>query len=126
MKRKRMGRTGLKVSEICLGTMTFGMQCDEASSFAIMDTAFEQGIDFFDTAEIYGPHTNEELVGRALAGRSDVIVATKFGFMLDPQSGRPVGVNSKPAHIKQVADASLKRLRTDQIDLCADVIQICR
>ena len=81
--------------------------------------AVELGVTFFDTAEVYGPHTNEELVGEALEPlRDQVVIATKFGFKLDPNGGAwPIGVDSRPEQIKKVADASLKRLRTDRIDL---------
>ena len=78
----------------------------------------ERGVTFFDTAEVYGPFTNEELVGEGLAPfREQVVIATKFGFKLDPKSGRSIGVDSRPEHIKEVAEASLKRLKTDVIDL---------
>jgi aryl-alcohol dehydrogenase-like predicted oxidoreductase len=85
---------------------------------ALLHAAVERGVTFFDTAEVYGPFTNEELVGEGLAPfREQVVIATKFGFKLDPKSGRSIGVNSRPEHIKEVAEASLKRLKTDVIDL---------
>jgi aryl-alcohol dehydrogenase-like predicted oxidoreductase len=122
MQKRILGNSGLEVSALGLGCMgmtwAYGAPGDHAEMVALLRHAVEIGVTFFDTAEVYGPHTNEELVGEALAPvRDKVVVATKFGFMLDPQTGRPAGVNSKPAHIKEVADASLKRLRTDHIDL---------
>jgi aryl-alcohol dehydrogenase-like predicted oxidoreductase len=85
---------------------------------ALLHAAVERGVTFFDTAEVYGPFTNEELVGEGLAPfREQVVIATKFGFKLDPKSDRSIGVNSRPEHIKEVAEASLKRLKTDVIDL---------
>jgi len=122
MKTKRMGRTGLKVSEICLGTMTFGRQCDEAASFAIMDTAVEQGIDFFDTADAYPMGgtletvgSTEEIVGKWLKGRrQQIILATKcWGAM----SRRPNDRGLSRKHIFDAVEASLRRLQTDYIDL---------
>jgi aryl-alcohol dehydrogenase-like predicted oxidoreductase len=122
MQKRTLGKSGLEVSALGLGCMgmtwAYGAPGDHAEMVALIRHAVEIGVTFFDTAEVYGPLTNEELVGEALAPlRDKVVIATKFGFMLDPQSGRPVGVNSKPAHIKEVADASLKRLRIDHIDL---------
>ena len=122
MQTKRMGRTGLKVSEICLGTMTFGRQCEEAQSFAIMDTAFENGVDFFDCADVYpaggGVETagrTEEIVGKWLKGRrEDIVLATKcWGAMGDRPNDR--GLSRK--HIYAAVEASLRRLQTDYIDL---------
>jgi len=122
MKTKRMGRTGLQVSEICLGTMTFGRQCDEAQSFAIMDTAFEGGVDFFDTADVYpvggGLDTvgrTEEIVGKWLKGkREKIVLATKCcGVMGRGPTER--GLSRK--HIFTAIEASLRRLQTDYIDL---------
>jgi aryl-alcohol dehydrogenase-like predicted oxidoreductase len=122
MQKRTLGKSGLEVSALGLGCMgmtwAYGAPGDHAEMIALIQHAVEIGVTFFDTAEVYGPLTNEELVGKALAPLRDrVKIATKFGFALDPQSGRPVGLNSKPAHIKEVADASLKRLRTDHIDL---------
>jgi aryl-alcohol dehydrogenase-like predicted oxidoreductase len=122
MKTKRMGRTGLKVSEICLGTMTFGRQCDEAASFAIMDTAVEFGVDFFDTANVYpvggGPDTagrTEEIVGKWLKSRrGKIVLATKcWGAMGRGPNER--GLSRK--HIFSAIESSLRRLQTDYIDL---------
>ncbi len=113
MKIKQFGRTGLRVSEICLGTMTFGNQADEAASFAIMDKALDAGITFFDTADVYGQGQSEEFLGRALGARRDqVVIATKFGMALEGQ-----GQGAAPAYVRQAAEASLRRLGTDRIDL---------
>jgi aryl-alcohol dehydrogenase-like predicted oxidoreductase len=123
MKKRVLGKSGLEVSALGLGCMgmswAYGAPGDRASMIALLRDAVELGVNFFDTAEVYGPKTNEELVGEALAPlRDQVIIATKFGFALDTQGGsRPVGVNSRPQHIKEVADAALQRLRTDRIDL---------
>src|SRR5919202_585882 len=117
MKTKRMGRTGLKVSEICLGTMTFGRQCDEATSFAIMDTASEAGVDFFDTADVYPVGGSldtvgrtEEIVGKWLKGRREqIVLATKcWGAMGRGANER--GLSRK--HILSAIDGSLRRLQT--------------
>ena len=100
--------------------MSFGLgpAADKKEMIALIRTAVERGVTFFDTAEVYGPFTNEELVGEALAPLRDrVVIATKFGFKLDPDTGKQAGLDSRPEHIKQVAEASLKRLRTDVIDL---------
>lgn len=122
MKSKRLGRTGLKVSEICLGTMTFGRQCDEATSFAIMDTAFEAGVYFFDTADVYPVGgglelvgRTEEIVGKWLKGkREQVVLATKcWGAMGRGPNER--GLSRK--HIMAAIEGSLRRLQTDYIDL---------
>ena len=120
MERRTLGKSGLEVSALGLGCMSmsfgYGPAADKQEMIALIRAAVEQGITFFDTAEIYGPFTNEELVGEALAPfRDQVIIATKFGF--DCDSGKPGELNSQPAHIKQVVEASLKRLRTDRIDL---------
>ncbi len=91
---------------------------DKKEGISLIRAAVERGVTFFDTAEVYGPFTNEELVGEALAPfRGKVVIATKFGWKLDPTTGKQVGLDSRPAHIKEVADASLKRLKTDVIDL---------
>jgi aryl-alcohol dehydrogenase-like predicted oxidoreductase len=96
----------------------YGPPKDKQEMISLLRAAVERGVTFFDTAEVYGPFTNEELVGEGLAPfRERVVIATKFGFKLDPNSGRSIGVNSRPEHIKEVAEASLKRLRTDVIDL---------
>jgi aryl-alcohol dehydrogenase-like predicted oxidoreductase len=96
----------------------FGPPADKKEMISLIRTAVERGITFFDTAEVYGPFTNEELVGEALAPvREQVVIATKFGFKLDPNTGSQAGLDSRPDHIKEVAEASLKRLKTDVIDL---------
>ena len=122
MKKRKLGKTNLEVSAIGLGCMGmsfgYGPPKDKQEMIALLRAAVECGVTFFDTAEAYGPFANEELVGEALAPfRKQVVIATKFGFKLDPNGGPPVGVDSRPEHIKEVADASLKRLRTDVIDL---------
>jgi aryl-alcohol dehydrogenase-like predicted oxidoreductase len=122
MQKRKLGKSNLEVSAIGLGCMglSFGLgpAVDKQAGISLIRAAVERGITFFDTAEVYGPFTNEELVGEALAPvRDQVVIATKFGFKLDPNTGKQIGVDSRPAHIKQVADASLKRLRTDVIDL---------
>ena len=123
MKTRQLGRTGLEVSALGLGCMGmsygYGPAADKREMIALIRSAVERGVTFFDTAEAYGPFTNEELVGEALAPiRDEVVIATKFGFQLDPTAERGLGgLDSRPAHIKQVAEASLKRLRTDVIDL---------
>jgi aryl-alcohol dehydrogenase-like predicted oxidoreductase len=99
-------------------SFAYGPPKDKQEMIALLHAAVERGVTFFDTAEVYGPFTNEELVGEGLAPfREQVVIATKFGFKLDPKSGRSLGVDSRPEHIKEVAEASLKRLRTDVIDL---------
>jgi aryl-alcohol dehydrogenase-like predicted oxidoreductase len=122
MQKRKLGKSGLEVSAIGLGCMglSFGYAppVDKASGIALIRGAVERGVTFFDTAEVYGPFINEELVGEALAPfRNQVVIATKFGFDIDPTTGKQRGLSSRPAHIKQVAEASLKRLKTDVIDL---------
>ena len=122
MKKRKLGKSGLEVSAIGLGCMGmsfgYGPPKDKQEMIALLRAAVERGVTFFDTAEVYGPFTNEELVGEGLAPfRERVVIATKFGFKLDPKSGRSIGVDSRPEHIKEVAEGSLKRLRTDVIDL---------
>jgi aryl-alcohol dehydrogenase-like predicted oxidoreductase len=123
MKRRKLGSNGPEVSALGLGCMgmsaAYGPPADVQQMVALIRTAVERGVTFFDTAEVYGPFTNEALVGEALQPvRDQVVIATKFGFDLDPDTGqRRGGLNSRPAHIKAVAEASLKRLRTDRIDL---------
>jgi aryl-alcohol dehydrogenase-like predicted oxidoreductase len=96
----------------------YGPAVDKREGIKLIRAAVERGVTFFDTAEVYGPFTNEELVGEALAPfRNQVVIATKFGFKLDPNTGKQAGLDSRPAHIKEVAEASLKRLKTDRIDL---------
>jgi aryl-alcohol dehydrogenase-like predicted oxidoreductase len=119
MQKRKLGTQGLTVSELGLGCMgmTFAYGAgDDAESIATIHRAIDLGIDFLDTAEVYGPFTNEILVGKAIAGRRDqVVVATKFGFTFEP--GQPRGLDGSPAHLKRVAEASLKRLNIDTIDL---------
>jgi len=122
MKRRKLGKSNLEVSAIGLGCMGlsfgYGPAVDKKDGIALIRAAFERGVTFFDTAEVYGPFTNEELVGEALAPfREQVAIATKFGFRIDPNTGKQVGLDSRPEHIKEVAEASLKRLRTNFIDL---------
>jgi aryl-alcohol dehydrogenase-like predicted oxidoreductase len=122
MQKRKIGNTGLEVSALALGAMGYGKSRqieDRAEMIALLHMAVERGIDFFDTAEVYGPWTNEEMVGEALAPvRDRVIIATKFGWDIDPDTGENRGgLNSKPAQIRRVADASLKRLKTETIDL---------
>ena len=122
MKKRKLGRSGLEVSAIGLGCMGmsfgYGPPKDKQEMISLLRAAVERGVTFFDTAEVYGPFANEELVGEGLAPfRDRVVIATKFGFKLDPKSGRSIGVDSRPEHIKEVAEASLKRLKTDVIDL---------
>ncbi|HWA43486.1 MAG TPA: aldo/keto reductase [Hypericibacter adhaerens] len=122
MQKRKLGNSGLEVSALGLGCMgmsfAYGPPADRQEMIALIRTAVERGITFFDTAEVYGPFTNEELVGEALAPvRRQVVIATKFGFDIDPETGKQRGLNSRPAHIRQVVDASLKRLKTDVIDL---------
>lgn len=120
MEQRKLGTQGLVVSALGLGCMqmsgtTYG-PADEAEGIASIHEALDLGINFFDTAEIYGPFENEKLVGRALKGKRDqAVIATKFGFAI--QDGRPVGTNSRPEHVKEVCDASLQRLGVDHIDL---------
>jgi len=121
MEKRKLGRSGLEVSAIGLGCMGmsfgYGPAKDKQEMIPVIRGAFERGITFFDTAEVYGPFINEELVGEALAPiRAKVAIATKFGFHFDAQ-GKQAGLNSRPDHIKEVADASLKRLKTDVINL---------
>ncbi len=121
LKSRTLGG-GLEVSALGLGCMglsvNYGQPADKQAGIALIRAAADQGATFFDTAEAYGPFTNEELVGEALAPiRDQVVIATKFGFDIDPRTGQRGGLRSRPEHIRQVADASLKRLKTDRIDL---------
>src|SRR5512145_2223350 len=125
MQKRQLGKSGLEVSALGLGCMgmsfSYGPPKDKQEMIELLRTAVERGITFFDTAEVYGPFTNEELVGEALSPlRDQVVIATKFGFdvSVDPRGtkGAPA-LNSRPKHIKQVAEASLQRLRVDAIDL---------
>jgi aryl-alcohol dehydrogenase-like predicted oxidoreductase len=122
MQKRRLGKSNLEVSAIGLGCMgmsaNYGPPPNRQEMIALTRAAVDRGVTFFDTAEAYGPFTNEELVGEALAPfREQVVIATKFGFDFDPETGQRRGLNSRPEHIKKVADASLKRLKTDVIDL---------
>lgn len=123
MQRRKLGKSNLEVSTLGLGCMGlssgFGPPVEKPYGISLIRAAFERGVTFFDTAEAYGPFANEELVGEALAPfRDQVVIATKFGFKIDPKAERPLaGVDSRPEHIREVAEASLKRLKTDVIDL---------
>jgi aryl-alcohol dehydrogenase-like predicted oxidoreductase len=122
MQKRKLGRSDLEVSAIGLGCMGlsfgFGPAVGRKEGIALIRAAAERGITFFDTAEVYGPFTNEALVGEALAPvRDQVVIATKFGFDIDPVTAVQRGLNSRPEHIRQVVEASLKRLKTDRIDL---------
>ena len=123
MQKRKLGKSNLEVSTIGLGCMgmsfSYGPPKDNKEMTALLHAAVERGVTFFDTAEVYGPFTNEELVGEALAPlRDQVVIATKFGFQPDPDGGpRWSGLDSRPEHIKEVAEASLKRLQSDVIDL---------
>jgi aryl-alcohol dehydrogenase-like predicted oxidoreductase len=122
MQKRKLGKSNLEVSAIGLGCMGlsfgYGPAVDKQEGIALIRAAVERGITFFDTAEAYGPFANEELVGEALAPfRGQVVIATKFGFKFDPKTGKQAGLDSRPEHIKEVAEASLKRLKTDLIDL---------
>jgi aryl-alcohol dehydrogenase-like predicted oxidoreductase len=121
MQKRKLGKSGLEVSAIGLGCMGmssgYGPPKDKQEMISLLRAAVERGVTFFDTAEIYGPFINEELVGEALAPmRERVVIATKFGFKIGSK-GEQAGLDSRPEHIKEVAEASLKRLRTDVIDL---------
>jgi aryl-alcohol dehydrogenase-like predicted oxidoreductase len=121
VNKRKLGNN-LEVSAVGLGCMgmsfAYGPAADRKEMIALVRSAVERGVTFFDTAEVYGPFTNEVLVGEALAPvRGQVVIATKFGFAIDPDTGHQQGLNSRPEHIRQVAEASLKRLGTDVIDL---------
>ena len=123
MQKRTLGNRNLEVSAIGLGCMgmsfSYGPAADKQEMTSLLRSAVERGVTFFDTAEVYGPFTNEELVGEALSPfRGQVVIATKFGFQLDPNGGPQwIGLDSRPEHIKQVAEGSLKRLKVDAIDL---------
>ncbi|MCA1594977.1 MAG: aldo/keto reductase, partial [Chloroflexi bacterium] len=121
LEKRKLGQQGLEVSVIGLGCMGMSQSygpADETESIATIHRAIELGCTFLDTAEVYGPHTNEELLGRALKGRRDqVTLATKFGFRIDSGKQRTGERDSRPEHIRQVVDESLGRLQTDRIDL---------
>src|SRR5438477_13103809 len=121
MQKRKLGRSNLEVSALGLGCMGmsfyYGPPKDKEEMTSLLRAAVERGVTFFDTAEVYGPFINEELVGEALAPfRDKVVIATKFGFRIDAD-GKQAGLNSRPEHINDVANASLKRLKTDVIDL---------
>lgn len=120
MQKRKLGNSGLEVSALGLGCMGlsfgYGPATETNEAIQLIRTAFERGVTFFDTAEVYGPFTNEELLGKAVEPfRDQVVIATKFGFKLE--NGKSMGVNSRPANIRAVAEASLLRLKTDVIDL---------
>jgi len=122
MEERKLGNSNLEVSAVGLGCMglsyAYGLAPEKQQAIAVIRAAVERGVTFFDTAESYGPFTNEDLVGEALVPhRERVVIATKFGFDISPDGQRRGGLNSRPEHIKQVAEASLKRLKSDVIDL---------
>ncbi len=122
MQKRKLGNSNLEVSAIGLGCMGmsfgYGPAMEKQEALSLIRSAVDRGVTFFDTAEVYGPFTNEELVGEALAPfRGQVVIATKFGWKIDPSSRKSVGLDSRPEHIKEVAEASLKRLRVEAIDL---------
>lgn len=122
MQKRKLGKSGLEVSAMGLGCMgmsaSYGQPHDKREMISLLHAAVERGITFFDTAEVYGPFTNEQLVGEGLAPlRDKVVIATKYGFKIDPATGKQAGTDSRPEHIKKVCEASLKRLKTDHIDL---------
>src|SRR5213083_3182477 len=120
MQTRKLGKSNLEVSALGLGCMGmsfgYGPPADKEEMISLIRTAVDRGVTFFDTAEAYGPFTNEALVGEALAPvRDQVVIATKFGFKFE--GGKQSGLDSRPQHIREVAEASLKRLKTDRIDL---------
>jgi aryl-alcohol dehydrogenase-like predicted oxidoreductase len=122
MQKRKLGKSNLEVSAIGFGCMglnfSYGHSLSREDAIKLIRDAAARGVTFFDTAEVYGPFTNEEIVGEALAPiRNQVAIATKFGFKIDPETGKQIGMDSRPEHIKEVAEASLKRLKTDVIDL---------
>jgi len=122
MNQRELGKSGLQVSALGFGCMGlnfgYGTAVSQDDGIALIRAAVERGVTFFDTAEVYGPFTNEEMVGKALAPyRSEVVIATKFGFSIDAQTGKQNGMDSRPENIRKVADASLKRLGVEVIDL---------
>jgi len=121
MDKRKLG-SGLEVAKLGLGCMsvsgTYGDRIAQADADSLLRRAYERGVTLFDTAEVYGPYVGEEMVGRAIAPfRDEVVLATKFGFKIDPETGRPAGFDSRPEHIREVVEASLQRLGTDHIDL---------
>src|SRR3989441_1989793 len=123
MQKRKLGNSNLEVSALGLGCMgmsfSYGPPKDKQEMTSLLHAAVERGVTFFDTAEVYGPYINEELVGEALAPfRGQVVIATKFGWKIDPKAERGLaGLDSRPEHIKQVVEGSLKRLKVDAIDL---------
>jgi aryl-alcohol dehydrogenase-like predicted oxidoreductase len=122
MQKRILGKSNLEVSTLGLGCMgmsfSYGPPKDKQEMIVLIRAAVERGVTFFDTAEVYGPYINEELVGEALAPfRGQVVIATKFGFKLDPNTGKQAGLDSRPEHIKEVTEGSLRRLKVDAIDL---------
>jgi len=122
MLKRRLGKSGLEVSALGFGAMGmssgYGKPGDKQEMISLLRAAVDRGVTFFDTAEVYGPFANEELVGEALSPiRDQVVIATKFGFNIDPHTKQQKGLNSRPEHIREVAEASLKRLKMDAIDL---------
>ena len=124
MKKRILGKSGLEVSALGFGCMGlnfgYGQQhsVSKAEGIGLIRAAVERGVTFFDTAEIYGPYTNEEMVGEALAPfRDQVVIATKFGFRIDPETGKQAGIDSSPARIRAAVEGSLKRLKIETIDL---------
>jgi aryl-alcohol dehydrogenase-like predicted oxidoreductase len=122
MQKRVLGKSGLEVSAIGFGCMglnfSYGHALSREESITLIRQAVERGVTFFDTAEVYGPFTNEEIVGEALKPvRDRVVIATKFGFAIDPETGKSTGMNSRPEHIREVAEASLTRLGVEVIDL---------
>lgn len=122
MRKRRIGKANLEVSSIGFGCMgmsqSYGLPMDKREAIELVRAAVERGVTFFDTAEVYGPYVNEELVGEALEPfRGQVVIATKFGWRIDPATRKPVGLDSRPERIRAVAEASLKRLRVEALDL---------
>ena len=134
MQKRTLGKSGLEVSALGYGCMglsaLYGQPTPRADAIAIIRMAFERGVTLFDTAEAYGPFTNEELVGEALAPvRAQVVIATKFGWDIDPKTGQRSGrLNSRPEHVRGVVDAMLRRLQTDPSTFCISIASIptCR
>src|SRR5256714_3632231 len=122
MKKRKLGNSDLEVSALGLGCMGlsfgYGPATDKQEAISLIRAAVERGVTFFDTAEVYGPYTNEELVGEALEPfRGQVVMATKFGWKIDPSTRKSVGLDSRPEHVKEGAEESLERLRVEAIDL---------
>jgi aryl-alcohol dehydrogenase-like predicted oxidoreductase len=122
MQKRVLGKSGLEASAIGFGCMGinfgYGRALTQQEGIELIRAAVDRGVTFFDTAEVYGPFTNEEIVGEALKPvRDKVVIATKFGFKIDPSTGRQIGMDSRPEHIREVAEASLKRLKVDVVDL---------